>query len=157
MKYKLEEVKIEEKDILFNLLQFALYDGSQYIENNINNDGLFNYKWFDSYFTDDNRVSYFIRTIDNELIGFVMINQYLKIFESGNSIAEFLILPQYRRKHIGKRVMFDIFNIYKGNWEVEPIENSKEAYEFWKNTIKNYTNDKYSFKDNIFLFNNKEI
>lgn len=33
MDYQLERVSIDNKDILFNLLQFALYDGSQYIDN----------------------------------------------------------------------------------------------------------------------------
>ena len=31
MEYQLEKVTFDKKDILYNLLQFALYDGSQYI------------------------------------------------------------------------------------------------------------------------------
>ena len=46
--YNIEEVKDDEKDILYNLLQFALYDGSKYMENKINNNAVFEYKWFDS-------------------------------------------------------------------------------------------------------------
>ena len=52
MNYKIDEVKAEEKEILYNMLQFALYDGSKYIENKINNKGLFEYKWFNNYFID---------------------------------------------------------------------------------------------------------
>lgn len=39
MNYKIDEVKAEEKEILYNMLQFALYGGSKYIENKINNKG----------------------------------------------------------------------------------------------------------------------
>lgn len=155
MNYKIETVKIEEKEILYNMLQFALYDGSKYIENKINNKGLFEYKWFDNYFTDNNRIAYFIRNYSNDLIGFVMINQNMKVVSVGHSVAEFLILPHYRRNHIGKQVAFEIFSYFKGNWEVEPIENSDEAYLFWKNVIKEYTSNNYEYTNNIFIFKNE--
>jgi predicted acetyltransferase len=153
--YNIEEVKDDEKDILYNLLQFALYDGSKYIENKINNNAVFEYKWFDSYFTDENRYAYFIKDNSENLIGFAMLNQNMKILPDGYSVAEFLILPSYRRNHIGKKVAFELFSKFKGNWEVEPIENSEEAYNFWKNVISDYTNNNYEYKNQIFIFNNK--
>ena len=30
-------------------------------------------------------------------------------YDKSHSVAEFLILPNYRRNHIGKRVAFDVF------------------------------------------------
>lgn len=154
MNYKLEKVKLEEKEILYNLLQFALYDGSKYIENELNDKGEFEYRWFDNYFTDTDRLTYFIKSDDNKILGFFMINQNMKYYDEGHSVAEFLILPNYRRNHIGKRVAFDIFNMLKGNWEVEPIENSEEAYYFWKKTIEDYTENKCEYNNKIFVFKN---
>lgn len=153
MDYTLQKVTIEEKDILFNLLQFALYDGSQYVENELNENGLFKYTWFNNYFTDPDREAYFIKNNDKYL-GFAMINSHLQFEKEGKSIAEFLIMPQYRRHHIGKRVAFEIFDKYKGNWEVAPIGDSEQAYNFWKKTIEQYTNNNYEIKDNIFIFKN---
>lgn len=152
MNYKIEKVKSCEKKILYNMLQFALYDGSRYINNKMNAEGLFEYKWFDNYFTDDDRIAYFIKNDNNDLIGFTMINQNMKEVSIGHSVAEFLILPNYRRNHIGKNVAFEIFSLFKGNWEVEPIENSEEAYCFWENVIKDFTNDNFEYKNNIFIF-----
>lgn len=157
MKYKLEKVSLDKKDILYNLLQFALYDGSMYIENQLNEKGEFNYTWFDNYFTDNDREAFFIKNEDNYL-GFVMINENLKFNDLGKSVAEFLIMPQYRRNHIGKRVAMEIFDMYRGIWEIEPIENSIEAYNFWKKTIQEYTDDEYETKnDKIFIFNNRRF
>ena len=157
MDYKLERVTIDKKDILFNLLQFALYDGSQYIENTLNEKGYFSYTWFNNYFTDKDREAYFI-TNDNQYLGFVMINENLKFNNHGKSIAEFLIMPNYRRNHLGKKVAFDIFNKHKGYWEVEPIPNSNQAYLFWKKTIEEYTKNNYTIKkeneSEIFIFEN---
>ena len=92
MEYQLEKVTLDKKEILYNLLQFALYDGSQYIKNELNEKGMFNYTWFDNYFTDLDREAYFIKSSDNYL-GFVIINENLKFNKSGKSVAEFLIMP----------------------------------------------------------------
>ena len=62
------------------------------------------------------------------------------------------VLPEYRRNHIGKKVAFLVFDMYPGNWEVEPIENSNEACRFWENVVINYTNNNYDFSDGIYVF-----
>ncbi len=155
MEYFLEKVEEPKKDILYRLLQFSLYDGSQYIDNELNDDCLYDYKWFNNYFTDDNRDAFFIKDNDN-YIGFVMVNENLKFNKSGKCIAEFLVIPRYRRCHIGKRVAYDIFNMYDGLWEVQPMENNPIAYAFWKNIINEYTNGNYEIKndgvEDVFLF-----
>lgn len=157
MNYILEKVTLDKKEVLHNLLQFALYEGSQYVENELNENAKFEYKWFNNYFTDSDREAYFIKNNDLYL-GFVMINENLKFNDSGKSIAEFLIMPQYRRNHIGKKVAIEIFEKYKGYWEVEPIKNSNGAYSFWKKTIEEYTKENYTIKNNeieeIFVFKN---
>ena len=150
---KLEKVEVKDKDILFRLLQFALYDGSFYNDNKIGEDGLFPYKWFDNYFIDDDRDAFFIRD-DDKIVGFVMINQFMKKCDNGHSVAEFLVLPEYRRNHIGKKVAYLVFEMFPGNWEVEPIEESNEACRFWENVVVNYTNNKFSFSDGIYVFKN---
>ena len=74
MNVKLVQVKADEKDILYRLLQFALYDGSFYINNELNEYGIFEYKYFDDYFTDSTRDKYFIK-FEEKLVGFVLINE----------------------------------------------------------------------------------
>ena len=153
MDVRLDKVLLEEKDILYRLLQFALYDGSKYTDNDIDSNGIFSYKWFDNYFTDENRFSYFIRSND-DIIGIVMINKHMKVFKDGHSVAEFLVLPKYRKHHIGSKVAYMVFDMFPGNWEVEPIEKSEEACIFWKKVIEKYTNGDFTFVDNIYTFKN---
>ena len=159
MNYEITAVKQEEKEKLYKLLQYALYDGSQYIDNDINEDCIFEYRWFNNYFTDKNRHAYFIKN-GNSYIGMVMVNENLKFNKSGKCIAEFLILPRFRRQHIGKKVAYEIFEKFKGDWEVQPMENNPIAYSFWKNIISEYTNGNYTTKndgiEDVFIFNNKQ-
>ena len=158
MNYEIVAADVKDKDKLYRLLQYALYDSSQYIDNNINEECVFEYRWFDNYFTDSDRNAYFIKNGDS-FLGMVMVNEYLKFNNTGKSVAEFLVLPKYRRKHIGKKVAYDIFEMFKGNWGVSPMENNPIAYSFWKNIINEYTNGNYTVKndgvEDVFSFNNK--
>jgi predicted acetyltransferase len=122
----------------------------------MNEEAIFEYKYFNSYFTDNDRHAFFIREKDtNKLLGFAMINKYMQKFDDGHSIAEYLVIPKYRRNKIGKKVAFEIFSKYSGNWEVKPSYNSEKAYLFWKNVVEEYTNNNYKFEEGIFLFSVK--
>ena len=104
--FKLEKVNLDEKDILYRLLQYSLFEESISDLNEMNDQAIFEYKWFEKYFSDDSdRIAYFIREEKtNKLLGFVMINKYLQNLSTGHSIAEFIVIPKYRRKRIGSRV-----------------------------------------------------
>ena len=152
----LDRVKEEEKDILYRLLEYSLFEESLNDGNEMNDEAIFEYKYFASYFTENDRDAFFVREQEtNKLLGFVMINTYMQKRSSGHSIAEFMIIPKYRRNKIGKKVAFDCFNMYKGNWEVSPSYGSDSAYNFWKKVIDEYTNDDNKLDDGIFIFNNK--
>ncbi|MBQ6896622.1 MAG: GNAT family N-acetyltransferase [Oscillospiraceae bacterium] len=156
MNCSLQKVSLPDKEILYRLLQYSLFEESQTDLNEMNNEALFEYEWFDSYFTDKDREAYFIKSEENKLCGFVMINTYMQKMQHGHSIAEFMIIPQYRRKKLGKSVAFQIFDIYKGNWEVSPSYGSYSAYMFWKNIIEEYTDSEYIYEDGIFIFKSGE-
>lgn len=156
MKIYLSEVKKEEKEILYRLLQFSLFEESSTDLNEMNEKAFFEYKWFENYFTDNDRNAFFIKEEKtNKLLGFVMINEYVQRFTKGHSIAEFMVIPKYRRNGIGKKVAIECFNKYEGNWEVSPSYGSKVAYSFWKKVIDEYTNNDNEFIDGIFTFTKK--
>ena len=153
IQYKLEKVKVEDKDILYRLLQYSLFEESLTDLKEMNNEALFEYKWFDSYFEENNREAYFIKEQEtNKILGFAMVNQYLQKSGDGHSIAEFMVIPKYRRLKIGKRVAKELFDMHKGNWEVKPVSGSSLAYSFWKNVIDEYTSNNNKFEDGIFIF-----
>lgn len=156
MEIYLDKVLENKKDTLYRLLEYSLYEESLNNGNEMNDNAIFEYKYFDRYFTDNDRDAFFIREQNTDkLLGFVMINTYIQKCDSGHSIAEFLVIPKYRRCKIGKRVAFECFNMYKGIWEVSPSYNSESAYLFWKKVIDEYTNGKNEFVDGLFIFENK--
>lgn len=157
MNVYLDRVDISDKDILYRLLEYSLFEESLYDENEMNNQAIFEYKYFDSYFSDKNRDAFFIRENGtNKLLGFVMINQYVQKVDKGHSIAEYMVIPKYRKKYIGKKIAFECFDLYEGNWEVSPSFGSDSAYQFWKKVISEYTDNNFEFSDRIFSFINKK-
>ena len=155
MEYILDKVKRKDKRVLFQLLQYLLFEVSANDNISMNKQGLFEYPWFNSYFTDKEREAYFIKeTETKELLGFAMVNKYTQKFENGHSIAEFLILPKYRRQKIGQKAALDIFKMHEGNWEIHPSNNNNRAFTFWNTVIKEYTDNNYKFEDGLFLFSN---
>ena len=89
----------------------------------------------------EDREAFFIKEQETDkLLGFVMINTYVQRWETGHSIAEFMVLPKFRRTGIGKRVARACFDRYPGNWEVSPSYGSGQAYEFWKRLIRKSAN-----------------
>ena len=153
---QLERVTESTRQALWNLLQYLLFETSPSGKNVANEDGSFDYKYFDNYFTDDNRDAYIVKSKTGELVGFVMINQYLQKAKTGHSIAEFLVLPRFRRNGVGSEVAKRCFAMYPGHWEVGPADGSDSAYKFWKKVIDDVTKKNNQLEDGLFVFKVKE-
>jgi len=151
----LEKVEECKKDVLYRLLQYSLFEESLSDQNDMNEDALFEYPWFENYFTEEGRDACFIKEQGTgKLLGFVMMNTYVQKCDSGHSIAEFMVLPKFRRNKIGKKAAFACFERYRGNWEVSPSCGSEQAYLFWKNVMNEYVGKNHQYEDGFFLFSN---
>ena len=134
---KLELVELGERNKLEKLLQLYLHDLSLYFPIPFNSNKC-EYEYdLDKYFKDN--YAYFIKR-NNEILGFILIDNNK---ENNYEISEIFILNNYKRNHIGSKVVKQIFNIYRGNWIIKVVPNSKIAESFWINTIKEYTNNNY--------------
>ena len=79
----LDKVDISTKEVLYRLLEYSLCEESLNDGNEMNDQALFEYKYFDSYFTNDGRDAFFIREMNTQkILGFVMINQYVQKVET---------------------------------------------------------------------------
>lgn len=79
MKIILEKVEVCKKDTLFRLLQYSLFEESISDQNDMNEDALFEYPWFENYFTEEEREAYFIKEQGTDrLLRFVMVNDYVQ-------------------------------------------------------------------------------
>jgi len=126
-------------------MQFYKYDFSEFVDIDVQKDGLFEaYKFLDEYWKDNNNRFPYIIQKDKKYAGFVLV----KFIESAQrkyfSIAEFFVMKKYRREGIGKTIAHRIFDLHKGTWEVFQKENNKPAQLFWNSVINEYTKGNFA-------------
>jgi len=148
MNVKLIQASPEHKDVVKNLMQFYIYDFSEFVECDVEGDGLYAaYPHLEDYWKEkDYRFPYLIKK-DEKYVGFVLVRFIESAERNYFSIAEFFIMKKYRRKGIGKAVAKQVFNLHKGRWEVYQKESNKPAQEFWTRIIDEYT--KGQFKERL--------
>jgi predicted acetyltransferase len=144
---KLIEAAIHDKEIIGNLMQYYFYDFSEFNHADVLNNGQFgDYPYLDHYWEERTRYP-FILTCNSEYIGFVFVRYVEEGNKSFYSIAEFFVMKKYRRTGLGRTAAFQLFDRFEGEWEVSQIERNQPAQKFWRKTIEEYTNGKWTERE----------
>jgi predicted acetyltransferase len=140
MDFSLLRASKEYKPIFENLMQFYIYDFSEYIELDVEENGLFKpYHYLEEYWAEENNRFPYIIKKNNKYVGFVLVKRIESESRTYFSVAEFFIMKKYRRNGVGKAIAFEIFKLHKGQWEVYQKETNKPAQIFWSKVIGEYT------------------
>jgi len=149
MDIKIEKVTIDEKEILKNLMEKYDYEFSQYEKKDVNDLGLYGYKYIDHYWTEENRHAFFIK-VDKKLAGFILVNKNGdNNFHTDYSIAEFFVMYKYKRLGVGSYSVNYIFDKFRGKWQITYAQINKPASAFWNKTVNAYSKGKYEKIENF--------
>ncbi|OLS36855.1 GNAT family N-acetyltransferase [Bacillus sp. MRMR6] len=141
---KLVNVGKEEEQILHNLMQFYIYEFSQYLPViTLENNGA--YKPFDltPYWSNSNHHPFFIKR-ENELVGFALVESATET--EPNCILEFFVIRKYKGQGYGKIAAAELFRMFPGKWHITQIEKNVPAQAFWRSTISSFTGGKFTEK-----------
>ena len=58
-------------------------------------------------------------------------------------ISEFFVLNKYRKLGAGTFMANEMFNKYKGKWEIRTLLKNKPAQDFWRKVVKNASHGIY--------------
>jgi predicted acetyltransferase len=144
---KIEKIPIEEKSVLRQLMELYSYDFSEYDQADVNNHGFYGYHRIDHYWTEEERVPYFIK-VDDKYAGFVLVSEF-PADDSDTmfwSITEFFVMKKYRRKGIGKYAACYVFDLHRGPWEVSQVYENEMSRYFWEDVISEYTGNQFEIK-----------
>ncbi len=144
MKIELSPVRVEEKEILRNLLEKYNYEFSQYDGLDVNPLGLYGYGYLDQYWTEEHRWAFFIKA-DGRLAGFAMVNDYPEApgTQTDYTMSEFFVLYKYRRCGIGRYAAFTLFDRFKGSWQLKRHPKNEGSVIFWDRIVSEYTHGNY--------------
>jgi predicted acetyltransferase len=138
MEIDLQPASINDKPVLRNLLELYQYDFSEYENSDVDEHGLYGYRYLDHYWTDPNRYAYLVR-VDHALAGFAL----LRVIHDNpgsptHSVAEFFVMRKYRRRGVGREVACRLFDLFPGRWRVEEEKDNLPAQAFWHKVIDEY-------------------
>jgi len=120
---------IQSKEVVRRLLEFNAYDFSRLTRADLGRDGIFGYRLLDGYWTDPARHPFVIE-VDGVIAGLVLVRH-----GEPSRIAEFLVLPKFRRAGIGTTAARQAFALFPGSWEIHEIAGNDAAVEFWRRAI----------------------
>lgn len=121
-----EEALLEDKGVLRRMLQLYLHDMSEFTGDDLDAHGEHGYKYLDNYWTEEGRYPFIFR-IENKLAGFALVWRKPEEYR----MAEFSILPKYRRKGLGKLAAETVIRRFGGRWAIYQLPTNLPAQKFW--------------------------
>lgn len=134
MRVDARAVAIAEKPQLWTDLQDYIREMRAYDDDIECVDGVYHYKWFDHYWTDEPRWPFWA-VVDGERAGFALLRRE----DSGEmEVAEFYIRPRFRRGGIGLAFARGLLARYPGPWLISEYRSNTGAVHFWRRVIESY-------------------
>ena len=127
----LRPVRLDEKTLLFHLFQAYLREIARFYGEEPDSQGLFPTPYFDAYFQEPARHALFM--VENSaVVGFILVNPYSFLGQRPDHvIAEFCVLPDYRKRKIAERAARLLLERFPGRWEIKYHVRNRPAAGLW--------------------------
>jgi predicted acetyltransferase len=133
----------EQEAVLANLFQLYAHDFSDILDLPLEEDGRFGgYRDLSLYWREARRHPFLVR-VDGKLAGFVLMKKGSEFSRRDDvwDMAEFFVIRAYRRRGIGTRVAYELWNHFAGPWEVRVMAANVSARRFWERAISGFTGE----------------
>ena len=154
---ELRKVREEDRELLWNVNQKYLYEMTRFYDDPMDEKGNYHYGHFDEYFTDPQRIAYFLYT-GKALAGFAMLCpvSYLGR-EIDFAMAEFTVFPSFRGRHYALEAAGLILEKHRGSWEIKYSEQNAAAKRLWTRVTAPYSPGKVSLGEEgtVLVFSNR--
>jgi predicted acetyltransferase len=108
-------------------------------------DGVYPYAYFDDYWQDDQRWPFWAIE-GGARIGFALVRFVPEL--NATQMAEFFILPEYRRGGAGSHFAKGLLTRFPGPWKIRQILANKAATAFWRRVAEPYGYTEETFSQN---------
>lgn len=143
MKLDLIQIPLADKPVLAAVMQLYLYDTSDHTGDQLNDEGRYDYSYFDLYWVESGRYPFLIR-VDGQIAGLALVRTLEAGLDPLYQMAEFFIMRVYRRRGVGRSAAFALFNRFPGRWEVGQEAANTAGIAFWRRIIAEYTGGQFT-------------
>lgn len=130
MHLSVEQVSESAKPTLRRLLELNAYEFSAIDGRDIGSNGEYGYPYLDRYWPKCSDRAALLFHVDDQLAGFALVR-----VGSPHQIAEFLILPKYRRLGVGAAAAREVLTRWPGEWTTHQVSGNDGAVAFWRRAI----------------------
>jgi predicted acetyltransferase len=140
---ELHAAQRDELETIENLMQFYMYDFSEWLPLKLGEHGLFNIQpKLDYWRTPATRP--FLIKVDGELAGFVTVDADTHVPGAELNIGYFFVSRRFRGQGVAKFVVSALLSRFPGQWQIFHIDANLPARRFWATVIpallqKNFT------------------
>jgi predicted acetyltransferase len=138
MKYTVKIADIKDKPVIHTMLQNYLRDLTEFETISLNESGEYEYPYLKYYWTENTRYPYLLYC-NGDVSGFALVRKEEKFF----SMAEFSVLPTFRRKGTGTLFALDVIQKHSGKWHIEYNNKNNAGKKFWNKLILNLVGEHY--------------
>jgi predicted acetyltransferase len=129
MEVEVIEAALSDKPVLRHLLELYQHDFSAFDDTDVDAHGLYNYRYLDNYWTENDRHPLLFR-VDGRWAGFALVRA-----GAPHDMAEFFVMRKYRRRGVGTLLARDVFARFPGEWQVRQMASNPAATTFWTRAI----------------------
>ncbi|WP_339450144.1 GNAT family N-acetyltransferase [Pseudomonas sp. EA_5y_Pfl2_R50] len=131
---ELHPAQRDELEVIENLMQFYMYDFSQWLPLKLAAHGLFPIQPQDSYWRQATTRPFLIR-VDGELAGFVTVDNATHTEDVEHNIGYFFLTRRWRGQGVGQFVISALLSRIPGRWQIFHIDANLPAQRFWAGLI----------------------
>ncbi len=132
--------------LLSNLLALYMQDMSEIFPVAVGADGRFEYGNLPLYWSEPHRRFAFLIRSGPQLAGFALATRGSPASDDPTvlDVAEFFVLPDWRRTGVGRQAAFLLWDRLPGQWVVRVSEANRTALPFWQAAVRQYTDGAFS-------------
>ncbi|MFJ2280077.1 GNAT family N-acetyltransferase [Pseudomonas sp. NPDC087803] len=124
----------DELQTIENLMQFYMYDFSQWLPLKLDEHGFFSIQQKDDYWRNPATQPFLIR-VDGELAGFVTVDDDTHIDGAEHNIGYFFLARRFRGQGVAQFVVSALLSRLPGQWQIFHIDANLPALRFWARLI----------------------
>ena len=114
---------------------FYIYDMSAYFQGPCAVDGHATpYPWLPLYWTEPDRHAMLI-DVGEQTAGFVLFRRLDGAPQPHHELAEFYVMPRFRRQGVGRAAARQVFDLKRGRWRVAQLLPNRPGIAFWRAVV----------------------
>ena len=140
---ELHAAQRDDLETIENLMQFYLYDFSEWLPLKLGGHGFFNFQPLLNYWRNPATRPFLIK-VDGELAGFVTVDDVVHLPGAHFNIGYLFVSRRFRGQGVARFVVSTLLNQFPGQWQIFHIDANQPARAFWARVMPQLTGGEFT-------------